>query len=197
MNRVGMVVDGTHTGIRSTLEAMEVTGSPFIFSHSGAKTIHDHVRNITDEQIRRCAETGGVIGIVGFPPFLGDFPNPSLEGVVRHAAHVAELVGVEHVGIGMDYFRVIAPYGDLDQQIAAYKSLISGPLWNVEDHREPPWQYAPGIETPAGMRNLTAALLRHGFSYEEVQKIMGANFLRVFSAVWRPVSTPGTDRQQA
>src|SRR4029077_12581423 len=97
--------DGSHTGILSSLEAIEVTDSPFIFSHSGAKAIYDHPRNITDEQIKACARTGGVIGVVGLPPFVGDVADPKLDNLVRHIAYIAELVGPQHVGIGMDYFR--------------------------------------------------------------------------------------------
>jgi membrane dipeptidase len=189
MNRVGMVVDGTHTGIRSTLDAMEVTDSPFIFSHSGAKSVFDHVRNITDEQIRACARTGGVIGVVGLPYFLGDGDVPKLETLVRHMAYIAELVGAEHVGVGMDYHRTLTPYTTLEEQQVAHKNRGLGGLWREGDIPAPPYRCASEIETPAGMRHLTAALLRHGFSYEETKGIMGENFVRVFQAVWKPVST--------
>jgi membrane dipeptidase len=169
---------------------MEITDSPFIFSHSGAKAVFDHPRNLTDEQIKKCAQTGGVVGIVGLPHFVGDLADPKLENLVRHAAHVAELVGVEHVGIGMDYFQLVSPYSTVEVQRSAYARLMSGGLWGEGDIPPPPWQCAPGIETPAGMRNLTAAFLRHGFSYDETKGIMGENFLRVFRAVWKPVMTP-------
>jgi membrane dipeptidase len=190
MNRVGMVVDGSHTGIRSSLDAIEVTDSPFIFSHSGAKTIYDHPRNITDEQMRACARTGGVIGVVGLPPFIGDVTDPKLDNLVRHIAYIAELVGVQHVGIGMDYFRGLIPYSAPEEQ-TRYSGVASTLLWGEGDLPPPPWRFAPEIETPAGMRSLTAALLRHGFSYSETRGIMGENFLRVFRAVWKPVQTPG------
>ena len=64
MNRVGMIVDGSHVGVRSTLEAMDLAEAPFVFSHNGCGAVHEHPRNLTDEQLRRCAETGGVIGIL-------------------------------------------------------------------------------------------------------------------------------------
>jgi membrane dipeptidase len=191
MNRVGMVVDGSHTGRRSTLDAMEITDSPFMFSHSGAKGVFDHPRNITDEQIRACARTGGVIGIVGLPYFVGDTADPKLENIVRHIAYVAELVGTDHVGIGMDFNRGVAPYSTVDQQEAAYEQVRGGGLWREGDLPSPPWRYAPEIETPAGMRHLTAALLDRGFSVGETKAIMGENFLRVFRAVWKPAATPG------
>jgi membrane dipeptidase len=191
MNRVGMVVDGTHTGIRSSLDAIEVTDSPFIFSHSGAKAVYDHPRNITDEQIKACARTGGVIGVVGLSYFVGDAGDPKIENLVRHIAYIAELVGAEHVGIGMDYTTGIRPSSTLEEQQAGYERVRAGGLWGESDFPPPPWRMPPEIETPAGMRHLTAALLRHGFSYEETKGIMGQNFLRVFRAVWKPVEALG------
>jgi membrane dipeptidase len=68
MNRVGMIVDGSHVGVRSSLEAMDATEAPFVFSHNGCAAVRPHPRNLTDEQMRRCAETGGVIGILAIPP---------------------------------------------------------------------------------------------------------------------------------
>jgi membrane dipeptidase len=191
MNRVGMVVDGSHTGIHSSLDAMEATNEPFIFSHSGAKAIFDHPRNLTDEQIGACARTGGVVGVVALPYFVGDSSDPKLENVIRHIAYVAELVGTAHVGIGMDFNRGMAPYSTFDEQEAAFETVRHGGLWREGDLPAPPWRYAPEIETPAGTYNLTAGLLRHGFSYDEVRAIMGQNFLRVFHAVWKQVVTPG------
>jgi membrane dipeptidase len=185
MNRVGMVVDGSHTGVRSSLDAIEVSDSPFIFSHSGARAVYDHPRNITDEQIRACARTGGVIGVLGLSYFVGKPANPKLEDLVRHAAYIAELVGVEHVGIGMDYFRGVTPYSTPEEQQARFESRTVGGLWREDDIPAPPYRYAPEIETPVGMRNLTAALMRHGFSYEETRGIIGENFLRVFRSVWK------------
>jgi len=191
MNRVGMVVDGTHTGVRSSLDAIEVSEAPFIFSHSGAKAVYDHPRNLTDEQIRACARTGGVIGALGLAYFIGDPADPKLENLVRHIAYIAELVGAEHVGIGMDYTIGLEPYSTLEEQQAGHKRVSTTGLWNEGDIPAPPLRNAPEIETPAGMRHLTAALLRHGFSYDEVRGIMGENFLRVFRAVWKPIETPG------
>jgi membrane dipeptidase len=191
MNRVGMVVDGSHTGIRSSLDAIEVTDSPFIFSHSGARAVYDHPRNVTDEQIRACARTGGVIGVVGLSYFLGDAADPKLETLVQHVAYIAELVGTEHVGIGMDYSRSISPYSTLEEQQTTHIGAFASGVWREGDFPPPPWRCAPEIETPAGMRHLTAALLRHGFSWSETKGIMGENFLRVFRAVWKSIETYG------
>lgn len=198
MNRVGMVVDGSHTGRRSTLDAMEVCEAPFIFSHSACSTLYDHPRNITDEQIRECANTGGVVGIHGAPYIVGSGERPAVDDVVRHIAHVAELVGVDYVGIGLDYHGAISPYSTSDEAASKimFQSSEADELWNPGDIPPPPWRYAPEIETPALARNLTAALLASGFSYSDVKKVMGENFVRIFELVWKPATAAGSGGAQ-
>src|SRR3972149_5759748 len=91
MNRVGMIVDGSHVGVRSTLEAMDVTEAPFVFSHNGCAAIREHPRNLTDEQLRRCAETGGVIGILAIPMFLNGELAAPFEAFLEHLLHALEI----------------------------------------------------------------------------------------------------------
>src|SRR5207247_805058 len=102
MNRVGMLVDCTHTGYRTTMEVMEMASQPVIFSHSNPAALYRHGRNITDEQIRACARTGGVIGINALGIFMTD-RQASTNAIVDCIGYVADLVGPEHVGIALDY----------------------------------------------------------------------------------------------
>ncbi|MGC1460169.1 MAG: membrane dipeptidase, partial [Steroidobacteraceae bacterium] len=102
MNRVGMVVDCAHSGIKSGLEAMKLSTKPCIFSHANARALHDHERNITDEQIKAVAATGGVVGINGLSLFLGD-GAATVASMVAHIDYMAKQVGTDHVGIGLDY----------------------------------------------------------------------------------------------
>src|SRR5258705_8588111 len=104
MNRVGMTVDCSHTGRRSSLEAIELSERPAIFSRSGAYSVCAHIRNIRDEQIRACAARGGVIGVVGIGAFIGD-AKARTESVFRHIDYTATLVGPQHVGLGTDYVK--------------------------------------------------------------------------------------------
>ena len=101
MNRVGMISDGSHTGYRTTMDMFEVTKVPAIFSHANPRSVFDHPRNITDDQIKACAKTGGVIGINGVGVFLGKNDN-STETFLKHLDYVAELVGPQHVGLATD-----------------------------------------------------------------------------------------------
>jgi membrane dipeptidase len=100
MNRVGMVVDVSHMGYLASMETFETSTAPVIFLHSNPKGVRDHARNITDEQIKACAKTGGVVGINGVGDFLGDTKSETL---IAHIEYVLDLVGPKHVGLGLDY----------------------------------------------------------------------------------------------
>ena len=173
MNRVGMLVDGSHTGYRTTMEAMEVATAPFIFSHSLADAVHGHYRNIRDDQIKACAESGGVIGFNGVAFFLGD-ETASSEAVVRHINHIANLVGPEHVGIGLDYCR--------DSKSVGIWTLSNTDMW-------PPNKGVPFGETafvqPEQLLEITDILLERGYSEADVRGILGENFARVARQVWK------------
>jgi membrane dipeptidase len=189
MNRVGMVVDCSHTGEKATLQAIELSDAPVIFSHSSCKAVYDHPRNITDEQIRACAASGGVVGVLGLPYFISESRTPTLDHVIRHIEHIAELVGTDHIGLGMDYWTGICPYSTPEQQVERLKRQeAAADLWNPGDIPVHPWSLARELVTPEGMPHLTAALLQRGFVPEDVRKILGANLLRVFSEVWKPVA---------
>lgn len=102
MNAVGMVPDGSHCSTRTGLDLCATSTRPVVYSHSCMRAVWNHPRNITDDQARACAATGGVIGITGVGIFLG--PNtPTLEAMTRHLEYAVELVGIKHVGVSTDY----------------------------------------------------------------------------------------------
>jgi len=191
MNAVGMIVDGSHVGVRSTLEAMDVCEAPFVFSHNGCAALHEHPRNLTDEQLRRCAETGGVIGVLAIPPFLSDRATVGFDAFMAHLLHAIEIAGVEHVGLGLDHWFGMERYADLE-----WPKLDTAPddgapgvrelFWNPGDlgPEDAPGQ-VEGIASPLDIPNVTAALFERGLSAEEVAAVMGGNWLRVLGAVWR------------
>jgi membrane dipeptidase len=171
MNRVGMLVDCSHSAYRTTMEAMELSEAPVIFSHSCAKALWQHGRNITDEQIKACARTGGVIGINGIGNFLGK-NDISSETFVDHVAHVAGLVGAQHVGVSLDYA--------FDAENV--DSLVSGNsrYWPQEEY-----QTASLYLPPEQLPEITETMVQRGFSDAEITGILGGNFLRVAKAVWK------------
>lgn len=169
MNRVGMVVDVSHMGYRATMEAFEISKAPVIFSHSNPNGLREHVRNISDEQIKACAKTGGVVGINGIGDFLG---GTSSELVVENIEYVIKLVGPEHVGLGMDYV--------VDKQ-----ELID----YIEDNPDvfPPEKFKDYLSfvEPEQIPAFTELLYQKGYSEQVISDILGGNFLRVAKEVWK------------
>jgi membrane dipeptidase len=173
MNRVGMLVDCSHSAYRTTMEAMEVSEAPIIFSHSCAKALRNHGRNIVDEQIKACARTGGVVGINGVSLFLGENDTRS-ETFVNHIAHMADLVGAEHVGIALDY---AFDAGDVDDLLEANQAY-----WPPhEDYGRWPTSYVP----PKQLLEITETMVKRGFRDREILGVLGGNFMRVASQVWK------------
>lgn len=177
MKRVGMMVCCSHTGHRTVSEVMEAADNPVIFSHSNASAVHVHERNIPDDLIRLCADTGGVVGING----LGDFLGPDNQGaawdpvddMVRHIDHVAELVGPDHVGLGLDY---VFDLQELEDYLNNMKATFGGdkPM-KISNRFAPPETFLP----------LTARLLQMGYGSADLQKILGGNWYRVAQQVWK------------
>jgi membrane dipeptidase len=178
VNDAGLLMDCSHTGRRCSLDIMAASRQPVIFSHSNPLALVEHGRNVTDEQIRACAATGGVVCVSGVSIFLGT-NAPTATDVARHAAYVAGLVGVAHVGIGLDIsFRQDGidddPPGDFDPgywwpKAAGYDRAISRSTY-------------PPVEA---WRELGSALRETGMTADEAALVMGGNMLRVARQVWR------------
>lgn len=188
MEHSGITVDLSHVGCRSTLEAMDYATKPMIFSHSNPRTMFEHTRNITDEQAKKCAEIGGVIGVCAFPPILWDGENfPTVERYVDAVCYYANLIGTDHIGIGLDsnaepggYVRINARniFGRRPELVNMYEKSYDPKTGNITICTE-------GIHGMTNHLNIVDKLLKRGFSHDDVRKIMGENFLRVFKATWR------------
>jgi membrane dipeptidase len=175
MNRVGMVVDCSHSAYTTTMEAMERSRAPVIFSHSNPEALTRHGRNIRDDQIRACAATDGVIGLNGIGMFLGD-PQARSSEVFRRIDYVVQLVGPRHAGIGLDY---PFPVAGLD---------LVGLLVTHPEVWPPSEGYGTGHfrnAEPEQMPDLTDVMLRAGYGEDVVRGVLVENFLRVARAVWK------------
>lgn len=182
MNRVGMVVDCSHTGFRTSMDAMERSSAPVVFSHSNPAALVDHGRNIRDEQIKACAAAGGVIGINGVNLFLGDGDAATAKSVARHAAYVAELVGPGHVGIALDYDPPVTPTSDQGGASSLEDTIANSPeYWPADAGYDRKIDILDVRELPAVKDELLAV----GFSSEDLAGILGGNFRRVAEQVWK------------
>jgi membrane dipeptidase len=169
MNRVGMVVDASHMGYKATMETYEISSTPVIFSHSNPREVRENPRNITDEQIKACAGTGGVVGINGIGDFLGGTDS---ETVVEHIEYVIDLVGPKHVGLGLDY---VIDKQELIDYLEGYPEIF--PPEMIQD-------YLAFVE-PEQIPEIAELLLRRGYNEDAVRGILGGNFLRVAEQVWK------------
>lgn len=185
MNRAGMVVDLSHTGYRTTMEAMEVSEAPVVFSHSGVKAVCDSPRNLRDDQIKAVAAKNGVIGLNAYPAFVSKRRWPTLDDLVTHADHIVQMVGADHVSVGLDYYQGQWPFASTREAMALYEAALRTGRWRAGTYPKPPYRYAKGVEVPSRLGNLTAALLTRGYGERDVRKILGENLIRVFTAVWK------------
>jgi len=177
VNAAGVLMDCAHTGRRCSLEIMAASSAPVIFSHANPLALSEHGRNVSDEQIKACAATGGVVCISGVSAFLGT-PAPTADDVARHAAYVAGLVGARHVGIGLDIG--FAQSGLDDSPPGGFDA---GHWWPAAaGYRD---ALASIAYTPvAAWRQLSPALRRAGLSAAEAAGVLGNNMLRVAGQVW-------------
>ena len=172
MERLGIVVDVSHLGIGGTDHVLELATRPVIASHSSVRALADHHRNLRDDVITAIAATGGVVGINLFPWFI-DTKEPTIDRVVDHIAHIRDVAGIDHVGIGPDFIReyydeFYSKYPDMEAEGLRLNSRIEGLAYSRD------------------LPNLTSALVGRGFAPDDIRKVLGENFLRVFREVMRP-----------
>ena len=124
MERVGMVLCCSHTGYRTAREAIEYSSNPVIFSHSAARALTDHHRNVPDPILRRLPENGGVVMIVFYPPFVEQGGPATLSDVADHIEHVRDLIGADHVGLGSDFDGIPVVAEGLED-VSTFPALIA------------------------------------------------------------------------
>lgn len=175
MNALGIILDASHAGERTSLEMIEASAKPVVFSHANARALADHPRNVSDAQIKACAASGGVIGVNGIALFLGD-KQAGVPAFLDHIEHITGITGPDHVGIGFDYEFTPDP-ADLPDGLVKEQwwpaSLGYGPLSATS---------AP----PEKLPEITEGLLARGYDEADIRKILGQNFLRVAEATWTP-----------
>lgn len=189
-NRVGLVIDCTHVGHRSTLEIIDRSTAPVIFSHSNPKALADNPRNISDEQIAACVRRGGIVGCVAWGPLVmrkGTTHWPTLDEFIACIDHVAQLAGnAEHIGVGTDMSLGSYPPHETDPWgEPAYLSISEEYGRHVTADIRSPRRAIDGFSDYAEVVNLADGLLRRGYTDAQVRGILGENYLRLFDAVWR------------
>lgn len=174
MARVGMIACCTHTGYRTARDVFEHSANPVIFSHSNPRAVHDHPRNIPDDLLKGCAKTGGVVGISGIGIFLGNNDNRT-ETYFRHMDYVVQLIGADHVGLGLDY---VFDLEDLADYVSQMKGAFPAGFG---------YDVGTGLRcvSPAQIEALIEMQIKAGYSELAIRNILGGNLLRVAQAVWK------------
>ena len=180
MNRLGILLDLSHVGDRTTLDTIELSEAPVACTHANARSFVDNRRNKTDDALKLLAEKGGVVGATAWPPFLRKGWESTITDFGDAIEDMVERVGVDHVGIGTDYTQ--------DQTSAWFDVLMSqqGTKFSPRRLEYPDVPAHPeGLETPDKMANIATELLGRGFTGDDVSKILGGNWLRLLRQVWR------------
>lgn len=174
INTAGMLMDCSHNGERTSLDIMDTSTKPVVFSHSNAKALVDHPRNITDRQIDACAATGGVIGVNGIRLFL-DAKEDFAEPMARHIDYMVQRVGPDHVGIGIDISFNLGIDDHPPQEDRGYWWPLSG-RYSAD---------GTGSPNPDVLSRIVEILRGKGYDQTALDKICGGNFARVAEATWR------------
>jgi membrane dipeptidase len=178
MNDVGMLVDVSHSGDRTTLDAIQLSAVPIAITHSNCRALCEHPRLKTDEAIKALAAKGGVMGISGVRMFIKKADPTSVEDMVDHIDHVVKLVGVEHVGIGSD------------SDLLGYDKMPPAMNKALRDNYKSSYAFRDkididGYDTPKRIYNLTEVLVKRGYSDHDIGLILGGNFQRLLTATWK------------
>jgi len=184
LNAARIMVDLSHSGERTCLDAARVSRAPISINHTGCRALADLPRNKTDEELRLVASRGGFVGIF-FMPFLKVDGHPHAADVVAHIEHALEVCGEDHVGIGTD--------GDVStiDDLGAYRAHLAQEVANrhraglgAAGERADTYPFVVDLRGPGQFRELAALLERRGHSETRIEKILGANFLRFAQDTW-------------
>jgi membrane dipeptidase len=175
INHIGVLIDLSHVGPQTTMETIEQSTAPCAFTHTCAHALFPHVRNKTDEQLHALADKGGVIGIAAYSPFYHHWRRPTLDDYLTQIAYMVDLVDINHVGIGLDlvFDRDPAYHAQVKHR---YPEVVTSFRWDTI--------YPTELESITRLPNITRGLVHRGYSDQEIAKILGANFLRLFEQVW-------------
>lgn len=187
LNAANILVDVSHCSEQVGWDSMEVSTAPVIVSHSSSATVAQHDRGKTDEFARAIAEQGGYFGVVVIPGFIRETPGASMADVVKQIEHLVNVCGIDHVGIGTDKAgpgpRTSTMVEFPDSMPAGLPGDFNWSGFRTVEHRQTPEFDMEGFAKFGDWPNITVALAEAGFNEEELRKLLGQNYLRVFREV--------------
>ena len=183
MNDLGVAVDLSHSGYRTTAEGIAESAKPVLITHSGCAAVYAHPRNKPDEILKSLADRGGYFGVYLMPYVVASPTVPTREHVLDHIVHAINVCGADHVGIGSDgsiqkTVLTAEQKAAFDQDIARRKKLgIGAP---GEDR----YPYVPDLNGPDHMEIIAIELAKRGQPSATIEKVLGANFQRIIGKIW-------------
>ena len=181
MNRLGILIDLSHVGDRTTLDAIENSNTPVAITHANARSHIDHPRNKTDEAIKLLVERGGVIGANAFPMFFERGFETGLGEYIDAIDYLVQMTGIDHVAIGTD-FCMEQPRSWFEWLFASQGKVPA----KTVDFTPEPYRHLKHFESPADWVNVAEELSVRNYSESDIRKILGENWLRLFERVWTP-----------
>lgn len=183
MNELGIAVDLSHCGTRTTADGIETSTKPPLITHSGCREVYRHPRSKEDRELKAMADKGGVIGIY-FMPFIGPGPGaPTIEMLTRQIDHAIKVCGTDHVGIGSDLSTT--PIEETPEYLREQESFVKGRAArgiSAPDESRP--LYIPELNHSRRLEGVVRSLQRSKHPAEVIEKVIGGNFHRVFKAIW-------------
>lgn len=181
MNQVGVALDLSHANTKTTADGIATSTKPALITHAGCRAVYQHPRNKEDRELKALADKGGVIGIYMLPYLTASPKQPMLDDYLQHLEHALKVCGEDHVGVGSDVpFFEVDDQGLAEMKEALEKRKADGIAAPGEDRPT----YIPDLNTTRKMELIANALLKRGHKATAVEKILGANFRRVFGEIW-------------
>ncbi|GAK12163.1 dipeptidase [Geomicrobium sp. JCM 19039] len=180
MNKLGITVDISHAGDKTSLDTIETSEKPVTINHAGARSLWDSKRMKPDEVIKACAARGGVIAIEAAPhsTITSNHPEHNIESFMEHFEYTANLVGIDHVAFGPD--TLFGDHVKLHELLASRLSIKSAQKSDMVKV-----DYVKGLENPAEcFPNIVRWLVKRGYSREDIRKVIGKNIFRVLEETW-------------
>jgi membrane dipeptidase len=183
MNTLGIAVDLSHCGTRTTGDGIAASTRPPLITHSGCREVYRHPRSKEDRELKAMADKGGVIGIY-FMPFIGPGPGaPTIEMLMQQIDHAMKVCGVDHVGIGSDLSTT--PIDETPEYLREHKSFVDARAKrgiSAPDESRP--LFIPELNHPRRIEGVVRAMRQRGHSADVIEKVIGGNFHRVFKEIW-------------
>jgi membrane dipeptidase len=183
MNALGLAVDLSHCGTRTTAEGIAVSTRPPLITHSGCREVYRHPRSKEDRELKAMADKGGVVGIY-FMPFIGEGPGaPTIEMLMRQIDHAIKVCGADHVGIGSDLSTT--PIDETPEYLREHKAFVEARAKRgiaAPDESRP--LFIAELNHPRRIEGVVRAMTQRKHSSDVIERVIGANFHRVFKEIW-------------